>query len=64
MKDEKQTTAVKTAAEPKYTKAQLLGAKKFRDSRDALGAVLNGDSTYTVTEAEKALRDFYERIVK
>lgn len=64
MKEEKQTATAKTAADTKYTKAQLLGAKKFRDSRDALGAVLNGDSTYTVTEAEKALRDFYERIVK
>ena len=59
MKDEKQTvtaTPAKTAA--KFSKAQLLSAKRFEDRKDALGAVLKDTETYTVEEAQKLLDDF------
>ena len=59
MKDEKQTvsaTPAKTVT--KFSKAQLLDAKRFEDRKDALGAVLKDTETYTVEEAQKFLDDF------
>ena len=59
MKEEKQTAPVpKAAAEPKFTKAQLLSAKRFEGRKDAMTAVLKEDETYTVKEAEKLYDDY------
>lgn len=68
MKDEKKQiktaeTAVINSA-PKFSKEQLLAAKKFKDRRDALGAVLEENKTYTNEEAEKLLYDFMKGKVK
>ena len=53
MKEEKQTApAPKAAAEPKFSKTQLLSAKKFEGRKDAMTAVLSDGETYTVKEAE------------
>ena len=54
MKEEKKTTTpVKTEEfEPKFTKAQLLSAKRFEGRKDVMTAVLKEDETYTVKEAE------------
>lgn len=59
MKDEKQTVSAAPAKMvTKFSKAQLLGAKRFEDRKDALGAVLKNTETYTVEEAQKLLDDF------
>ncbi len=54
MKEEKQAVAPakKAEYEPKFTKAQLLSAKRFEGRKDAMTAVLSDGETYTVKEAE------------
>jgi len=65
MKDEKQTvTAAPAKTVTKFSKAQLLSAKRFADRKDALGAVLKDNETYTVEEAQKLLDDFMKGQVK
>lgn len=69
MKDEKTTATQATAkaaetTAAKFTKEQLITAKKFKDRKDALGAVLEDNKTYTVSEAEKLLDNFMKGQVK
>jgi len=64
MKDEKQTVTAPAKSVTKFTKAQLLSAKRFEGRKDALGAVLSDTETYTVEEAQKLLDDFMKGQVK
>ena len=56
-------TAVKEAekVESKFSKNQLLAAKRFRGKRDALNAVLSkypDDKTFTVKTVEQMIEDY------
>ena len=42
----------------RYTKEQLLKAKRFRDNVDILNVVLDEYSVYTVKETEKLIINF------
>lgn len=42
----------------RYTKEQLLKAKRFRDSIDILNVVLDEYSVYTIDETEKLIINF------
>ena len=42
----------------KYTKAQILAAKKFRNRRDLLGVLLVDDREYELEEVEQVLSEF------
>lgn len=54
----KTTTAAETTTAAKFTKAQLVGAKRFANRRDLLRAVLADDTLYTVAEATAALEKY------
>lgn len=47
-----------TEAEPKFSKDQLLGAKKYADRRDLLNVLLDGSAQYTIAEVDKAIDNF------
>lgn len=66
MKEEKQTVtaAVPAKTATKFSKGQLLGSERFKERRDALGALLKDGETYTVEEAEKILGDYMKGQVK
>lgn len=66
MKDEKQTVTAAVPAKQgvKFTKAQLTEAKRFRERRDALNALLKDNETYTVDEAQKIIDDYMKGQVK
>jgi len=51
-------------AEPVFTKAQILAAKKNHDRRDALGAVLDDNFEGTLAEADDLLEKFMKGQVK
>lgn len=62
-------TAAKEAekVEVKFSKNQLLAAKRFRGKRDALNAVLSkypDDKTFTVKTVEQMIEDFMKGKVK
>ena len=50
----------KKEEEVKFNKKQLLLSKKFKDNKDALSAILQGDILYTMEEAETLLKTFME----
>ena len=51
-------TKEKQVDDIRYTKEQLLKAKRFRDNVDILNVVLDGYSVYTVKETEKLIINF------
>lgn len=53
-------TAAKEAekVEVKFSKNQLLAAKRFSGKRDILEALLSDDETYTVKTVEQMIEDF------
>ena len=51
-------TKEKQVDDIRYTKEQLLKAKRFRDNVDILNVVLDEYSVYTVKETEKLIIDF------
>lgn len=54
----------KKEVEVKFSKKQLLAAKRFSGKRDVLNAVLFNypdDETFTVKAVEQMIEDFYER---
>lgn len=57
MKEEKQTAAVK-AAEPKFSKKQLLTAARYADRKDLLSAVLEDGKEYTHDEAQLLIDNY------
>lgn len=46
--------------ENKFSKKQLLSSKRFRDRRDAVGAILEDDKVYPIDEVEKLYKEFME----
>lgn len=50
--------------ENKFSKNQLLKSKRFADRRDVLNALLSGDREYTITEAEKIIKQYMRGEVK
>lgn len=50
--------------EVKFTKQQLVNSDTFRDVSDVLVAVLDNDKKYTIEEAKKEIKVFYESEVK
>ena len=44
----------------KYTKAQILTAKKYRNRRDLLGVLLVDDREYELEEVEQVMSEFLE----
>lgn len=60
-------TAAKEAekeVEIKFSKNQLLAAKRFSGKRDILEALLSDDETYTVKTVEQMIEDFMKGKVK
>lgn len=51
-------TKEKQVDDIRYTKEQLLKAKRFRDNVDILNVVLDEYSVYTITETEKLIINF------
>lgn len=51
------------AAEPRFTKNQLVNSKAFAPYRDALAAILDGSKTYTKEQAERLVTEFLQRKV-
>lgn len=51
-------TKEKQVDDIRYTKEQLLKAKRFRDNVDILNVVLDEYSVYTVEETEKLIINF------
>ena len=47
-----------TAAEPVYTKDELIRSSKYKNRRDALRALLEDDKSYGVKEAEEIINKF------
>lgn len=59
-------TAAKEAekVESKFSKNQLLAAKRFSGKRDILEALLSDDKTYTVKTVEQMIEDYMKGKVK
>ena len=54
-------TAPVTAAEPEYSKEQLLTSKKYAHRRDLIGALLVDGKTYTIKGVDKMIKDYDEK---
>ena len=50
--------------EIKFTKEQILASKKYEDRRDALGAILSDNDTYTHEKVDSLLDKFMKGKVK
>lgn len=50
--------------ESKFSKNQLLAAKRFSGKRDILEALLSDDETYTVKTVEQMIEDYMKGKVK
>lgn len=61
---DKATEPVKTKVENTYTKAQLVGSKRYADRRDALNVVLKNDGLYTFAQVDTLLDKFMRLEVK
>ncbi len=48
----------KKTTEPKFTKESLLNAKRFRDQRDLVSALLEDGEEYTVSEVEEMITNY------
>ena len=47
-----------------FTKEQILVSKKYEDRRDALGAILSDNDTYTIESVDSLLDKFMKGKVK
>ena len=48
----------------KFTKEQILEAKKYRNRRDLVGALIEDGGMYSISEVDAAISDFMKRKVK
>lgn len=48
----------------KYTKDQILSAKKYKHSRDVVNVVLNNDQVYSLEEVDDLVEKFMKGKVK
>jgi hypothetical protein len=60
----KKKTAVETVMEPKFTKESLMNAKRFRNERDLISALLENDVEYTIPEVEEMIANYMKGMVK
>jgi hypothetical protein len=60
----KKKPAASAAMEPTFSKEALLNAKRFRDERDIVSAVLKNDVEYTVSEVEDMIMNYMKGMVK
>ena len=60
----KKKPAVKSAAEPKFTKESLVNSKRFRNERDLITALLVNGVEYTVSEVEEMITNYMKGTVK
>ena len=54
------TEVIEEVAPFQFTKNQLLKSNKYVDRRDALNALLKEDETYTFSQVDKILENFYK----
>lgn len=59
----KKAPAADQAAEPTFTKEQLVKSKTLNLPRDAVAAILEGGKVYTKDQAVRLVTDFLERKV-
>ena len=55
--------AGKAPQETRYTKAALVGSKRFKARRDLLNAILDDGKEYTIAEAEKEFNNYLNKEV-
>ena len=60
----KKSNDVKNNVEIKFTKKQIIESNRFRDKKDAIGAILENDKEYTIQEVEKLYYNFMKGEVK
>ncbi|MDR2024386.1 MAG: hypothetical protein LBQ71_14335 [Hungatella sp.] len=60
-KTSKQTEPQETV---RYTKEQLAGAKRYREKKDLINALLEPGKAYTMAEADELLEKFMKGKVK
>lgn len=53
-----------TQEEVKFTKEQIVKAKKYRDRRDLVNALLVRDNSYTLSEVDELIDKFMKGSVK
>lgn len=50
--------------EPSFSKEQILGSKKYRESADIVGALLRDGESYTFKQVDSLLDDFMKKEIK
>lgn len=50
--------------EDKYTKKQIVNSKTFKESKDLLNALLQGNKHYTKNEISEIIKNYKEGMVK
>lgn len=63
-KNKQRTKKSKQQKAVKYTKEQILEAKDFKHTRDALNILLDDKKSYTLTEVSQILDEFMKRKVQ
>lgn len=63
MATKKTTVAEEKPSETKYTKAALVGSKRFEARRDLLNAILEDGKKYTISEAENKINNYLNKEV-
>ena len=53
-----------TKKKPKFSKDVLLNSKRFKDKKDLVSAVLKDGVEYTISDAERTIRDYLKGKVK
>lgn len=57
----KHAAAAAAAAEPEYSKQQLLTSHRYAHRRDLIGALLVDGKTYTIKGVDKLIKDYDEK---
>ena len=60
----KKTVTDKSAAAVKYTKEQLLKAKRYSQRKDLINALLEDNRQYTIDEVDAAIENFLKGKVR
>lgn len=63
MATKKTIVAEENNSETKYTKAALVGSKRFDARRDLLNAILEDGKKYTISEAENKINNYLNKEV-
>jgi len=60
-KQDKDMGEATAAAEPEFSKQQLLASQRYRHRRDLIGALLVDGKTYPITKVDALIKDYDER---